>query len=182
MRKDENIYIRLLSLNDVHDFLRFEKNNQDFFQTYTMKRSPDYYTIDFQKDLFNEKIEKAKNESEYNFGIFKIENDELIGTIGLFRILRGPLQSAIVGYSLSKDYNGKGYATEAVKLVVEYAFTTLKLHRIEAGVMPHNIGSIRVLEKAGFEKEGISKSNVKINGKWEDHQVLAIINPDESSL
>jgi ribosomal-protein-alanine N-acetyltransferase len=45
--------------------------------------------------------------------------------------------------------------------------------------MPHNIGSIRVLEKAGFEKEGISKSNVKINGKWEDHQVLAIINPNE---
>lgn len=179
MREDGNIYIRLLSLNDVHDFLQLEKNNQEFFQSYTMKRSPDYYTIDYQKDLLNQKIEKAKNDSEYNFGIFKIDNDELIGTIGLFRIMRGPLQSAIVGYSLSKDHNGKGYATEAVKLVVEYAFTNLRLHRIEAGVMPHNIGSIRVLEKAGFEKEGISKSNVKVNGKWEDHQVLAIINSDE---
>ncbi len=45
--------------------------------------------------------------------------------------------------------------------------------------MLHNIGLIRVLEKAGFEKEGISKSSVKINGKWEDHQVLAIIHPNE---
>ncbi|MDQ6598220.1 N-acetyltransferase [Bacillus salipaludis] len=179
MLKAQNIYIRLLTLNDGNDLLQLEKNNQEFFQIYTMKRSSDYYTIEFQKDLIKQKIEKANKDIEYNFGIFKIDNGELIGTIGLFRILRGPLQSAIVGYSLSKNQNGKGYATEALKLVLEYAFSTLKLHRIEAGVMPHNVGSIRVLEKAGFEKEGISKSNVKINGKWEDHQVLAIINPNE---
>jgi [ribosomal protein S5]-alanine N-acetyltransferase len=179
MQKAQYIYTRLLSLNDAYDVLQFELDNQEFFQTYTMKRPSDYYKLDFQKDLINLKIEKAKNDIEYNFGIFKIDNDELIGTIGLFRILRDPLQSAIIGYSLSKNHNGKGYATEAVKLVLDYAFTILKLHRIEAGVMPHNLGSIRVLEKAGFEKEGISKSNVKINGKWEDHQVLAIINPKE---
>jgi ribosomal-protein-alanine N-acetyltransferase len=179
MLKGQNIYIRLLTINDVNDLLQLEKNNQEFFQKYTMKRPSDYYTVDFQKDLINQKIEKAKNDTDYNFGIFKIDNDELIGTIGLFHVMRGPSQSAMVGYSLSKNHNGKGYTTEAVKLVLDYAFTTLKLHRIEAGVMPHNIGSIRVLEKAGFEKEGISKSNVKINGKWEDHQVLAIINPNE---
>ncbi len=45
--------------------------------------------------------------------------------------------------------------------------------------MPHNIPSIRVLEKGGFHKEGIAKKNVKINGNWEDHQVLAIINPHD---
>lgn len=179
MQKAQNIYIRLLSLNDANDILQLEKKNQEFFQAYTIKRSPDYYTISFHKDLINQKMEKAKKDSEYNFGIFKIDDDELIGTISLFRILRGPLQSALVGYSLDKDHNGKGYATEAVKLVVNYAFTTLQLHRIEAGVMPHNIGSIRVLEKAGFIQEGISKSNVKINGKWEDHKILALINPTD---
>ncbi|MDF9767149.1 RimJ/RimL family protein N-acetyltransferase [Bacillus velezensis] len=51
---------------------------------------------------------------------------------------------------------------------------------IEAGVMPHNKASIRVLEKAGFHKEGIARKNVKINGKWEDHQVLAIIHPEDT--
>lgn len=61
----------------------------------------------------------------------------------------------------------------------KYAFDHLQLHRIEAGVMPHNKASIRVLEKAGFHKEGVAKKNVKINGKWEDHQVLAIINPED---
>ncbi len=69
--------------------------------------------------------------------------------------------------------------TETVRLVVDYAFHELKLHRIEAGVMPRNLGSMRVLEKAGFHKEGIARKNVKINGVWEDHQVLAILNPDD---
>lgn len=80
------------------------------------------------------------------------------------------------GYYLDLQHNGKGYMTEAVKLIVRFAFEDINLHRIEAGVMPHNIGSISVLEKAGFHKEGIAQKNVKINGKWEDHQVLAIVN------
>ncbi len=82
-----------------------------------------------------------------------------------------------MGYSLDQEHNGKGYTTEAAKLVVKYAFETLNLHRIEAGVMPDNIASIRVLEKAGFHKEGIARKNVKINGRLEDHQMLAILNP-----
>ena len=68
--------------------------------------------------------------------------------------------------------------TEAVKLVVRYAFEVLSFHRIEAGVMPHNVGSMKVLLKAGFTKEGIARKNVRINGKWEDHQTLAILEED----
>lgn len=95
-----------------------------------------------------------------------------------FSDVRGSLQSAFIGYFLDGKHNGKGYATKAVKLIVDYAFNELKLYRIEAGVMPHNKASIRMLEKAGFHKEGITRKNVKIKGKWEDHQVLAIIHPE----
>ena len=91
--------------------------------------------------------------------------------------MRGPLQSAVLGYALDQKHNNKGYTTEAVELVVGYAFRKLALHRIEADVMPGNDASIRVLEKAGFHKEGIALQNVQINGEWQDHQVLAIINP-----
>ena len=69
--------------------------------------------------------------------------------------------------------------TEAINFAVDYAFKELKLHRIEAGVMPHNKGSIKVLEKAGFHKEGIAKENVRINGRWEDHQTLAIVKNED---
>lgn len=179
MLKSQTIYIRLMTLNDTDNLLQLEKSNKDFFEKYSVDRPADYFTKDVQRDLINKSVEKASQDSEYNFGIFKIDNDELIGTIAIFHILRGPKQSASVGYSVSQKHNGKGYTTEAVNLVVDYAFNTLLLHRIEAGAMPHNIGSIRVLEKAGFQKEGLSKKNVKINGTWEDHQLLAILNPND---
>ncbi|MGO0190763.1 GNAT family N-acetyltransferase [Bacillus velezensis] len=96
-----------------------------------------------------------------------------------FRWFGTPSKALLSVIFLDGKHNGKGYATKAVKLAVDYAFNELKLHRIEAGVMPHNKASIRVLEKAGFHKEDIARKNVKINGKWEDHQVLAIIHPED---
>jgi [ribosomal protein S5]-alanine N-acetyltransferase len=70
--------------------------------------------------------------------------------IGLFKIERGPAQKGMVGYSLGKELKGKGYMTEALTLIVDFGFDQLKLHRIESEVMPHNITSIKILEKTGY--------------------------------
>jgi [ribosomal protein S5]-alanine N-acetyltransferase len=172
----QNIYIRQLNIDDAEDLLQLQVENKDFFEKYAMERSPDFYTLESQLKRLQMMDENAKQDLDYFFGIFTNENS-LIGTINLFAVMRGFIQSAFVGYFLDQRHNGKGYTTEAVKLIVKYSFEELKLHRVEAGVMPHNIGSIRVLEKAGFEKEGLARKNVKINGKWEDHQQMAIVNP-----
>jgi len=174
-----NVYLRMLDVNDAEELLNFEVKNRVFFKPFTYIKDESFYTVEFQQERIKSNKEKSDNDQYYFFGIYLRETDELIGNTMLAEILRGDLQSCFVGYSLAEQQNGKGYTTEAVKLVVDYAFTELKLHRIEAGVMPHNIGSIRVLEKSGFHKEGIAKKNVRINGKWEDHQVLAIINENE---
>jgi len=179
MSKNFNVYIRPLALSDAIELLNLEKRNRAFFQNYSITHPENYWTLETHKELIEKWEENTKKEIEYRFGIFTINDDILIGTIGLFQVFRGPRESALLGYSLDQAHNGKGYTTEATKLVVNYAFEILKLHRIEAGVMPDNIGSIRVLEKAGFHKEGIAKKNVKINGSWEDHQMLAIINPND---
>lgn len=174
--KGSRILVKILEDNDAEKLLDLELKNRDFFQTYTPLRECDFYTLEGQLDRIRKNKEKKDLDELYSFGIYVIETEELIGNITLTEVLRGPLQSCYIGYYLDKNYNGKGYMTEAVRLVVSYAFNELKLHRLEAGVMPHNIGSIKVLEKSGFHKEGIAKKNVKINGRWEDHQVLAIVN------
>lgn len=179
MSKISNIYIRPLILSDSVELLSLEKRNRAFFENYSIEHPENYWTLESHKELIVKWEQNTKKELEYRFGIFKIGDDTLIGTIGLFQVFRGPRESALLGYSLDREHNGKGYTTEATKLVVNFAFEILKLHRIEAGVMPDNIGSIRVLEKAGFHKEGIALKNVKINGAWEDHQMLAIINPKD---
>ncbi len=172
-----NVYIRPLTQADAPQLLYIEKKNQALFDRYSPARPENYLTIEMQQELIGRWEENAKNDKEYRFGIFLISDDSLIGTIGLFQVTRSIRESAIFGYSLDQDHNGKGYTTEAAKLVVDYAFQTLHLHRLEAGVMPHNIGSIRVLEKAGFHNEGLAHKNIKINGKWEDHYSFAIVNP-----
>lgn len=179
MSKNNHVYIRPLILSDAVELLSLEKRNRAFFENYSLNHPENYWTLETQKELIEKWEQNTKKEIEYRFGIFKINDDILIGTIGLFQVFRGPRESALLGYSLDQEHNGKGYTTEATNLVVNYAFEILKLHRIEAGVMPDNIGSIRVLEKAGFHKEGIAKKNVKINGSWEDHQMLAILNPND---
>jgi ribosomal-protein-alanine N-acetyltransferase len=146
---------------------------------YTGTREQEFYTLEGQLQRIQRNLEKKDLDQNYSFGIFLIENGEMIGTIALFEVLRAHLQSCFVGYFIDKEQNGKGYMTEAVRLLVTYSFEELKLHRIEAGVMPHNIGSMKVLMKSGFHKEGIARKNVKIDGTWQDHQVLAIINEND---
>ncbi len=92
---------------------------------------------------------------------FLRENDKLIGDISLTQIVRGDLQSCYTGFTLDKEHNTKGYTTEALQLVVDFAFRELKLHRIEAGAMLDNIASIRVLEKVGFKKRRYSERKYK---------------------
>lgn len=176
MMNGKEIYLRPFVCGDAAALLQLQIENREFFEMFSMERKPDFYTLEGQLDRIAAFESDCSDDLAYTFGIFTKE-DALIGTINLFQVLRGSLQSAFIGYFLDKKHNGKGYTTEAVQLLVNYAFNGLNLHRIEAGVMPHNLASIRVLEKAGFHKEGIARKNVKIKGKWEDHQVLAIINP-----
>ena len=76
---------------------------------------------------------------------------------------------------MDEKFIGRGIVTEAVRLVMEFAFSTLNIHRIEAYVAPQNLGSIRVLEKSGFTREGLLRELLFINGKWVDHYMYAIL-------
>lgn len=178
----KNIYIKLLERSDLQALFDIETRNKAFFQQYAPDRDSDFYSLDGQIKRLKEIEERKEKGLGYSFGIYLHGTHKLIGQIGLFKIERGSAQKGMVGYSLDKVHNGKGYMTEALPLIIEFGFNELKLHRIEAEVMPHNIGSIKLLMKAGFHKEGISKKNVKINGSWEDHQVLAILNEEDIDI
>ncbi|MFG0211651.1 GNAT family N-acetyltransferase [Brevibacillus porteri] len=176
----ENIYVRLVQEADAQSLLALEVRNRDFFQNFTGTREEAFYTLEGQIDRIKSSMALKEEDRGYVFVIAEKGQDEIIGEVILSEVVRENLQSCWIGYFLDKEHNGKGYMTEAVKLVVDYAFEIVGLHRLEAGVMPHNIGSIKVLLKAGFHKEGIAKKNVNINGRWEDHQTLAIVKEEQT--
>ncbi|WP_164545805.1 GNAT family N-acetyltransferase [Paenibacillus albus] len=175
MIQGNNVYIRFFENADAESLLELHVSNHELFQKYSPTFADDFYTLDSKRNYISDSHKQRDEDKKYSFGIFLNENDTLVGSISINHIYRGPLQRGMIGYQLDAQYNGRGFTTEAVSLAVAYAFNELKLHRIDAGVMLSNIGSMRVLEKAGFHKEGIERRGVLINGQWEDHQILAIL-------
>lgn len=172
------IYIRFFEDQDAQSLLDLHVRNREFFQKYSPIFQEESYTYEGIRNFIRESVTQREEDKNYAFGIFSKQTHELVGEISLARVVRGPLQRCMVGYSLDSQFNGKGFTTEAVSLAVEFAFIELKLHRVEAGVMPSNTGSMRVLEKAGFHKEGLEQKGVMINGSWEDHFIFSIISED----
>jgi ribosomal-protein-alanine N-acetyltransferase len=109
------------------------------------------------------------------FFIFENRSGRLTGGITLGNIRHGVAQSGHIGYWIGERFAGQGLMVDAVKLVISFAFDSLRLHRLEAACIPGNARSIRVLEKAGFQREGLLKSYLKINGVWQDHYLYALI-------
>ncbi len=97
----------------------------------------------------------------------------LIGKIALSGIMRGAMYGAYLGYWMSEDVQGRGYVTEALRAVLDFAFGPAGLHRVQAAIMPRNARSLRVIEKLGFRREGYAERYLQIAGKWEDHIVFA---------
>ena len=98
------------------------------------------------------------------------------GTIGQIR--RGVAQSATIGYWVGVNHAGQGYMSRALRAALAYCFSNLRLHRVEAACLPSNIASIRVLESAGFKREGLARSYLRINGRWQDHLLFAVLEND----
>ncbi len=117
----------------------------------------------------------ANIDRAYSFLIFKDEDKDLIGGINVFNVRRGVSQSASLGYWVGKKFSRKGYMNEALEILLPSLFIDLRLNRIEAATLKNNIASRGLLEKIGFVKEGICRSYLKINGKWEDHVLYSLL-------
>lgn len=115
-------------------------------------------------------------QNKYVFAIFN-KQAEFVGLFGL-NIGNAKYRTAEVWYKIHPSFWGKGYATEALKAVLHFVFHTLGLHRIEAGCATQNIASARVLEKAGFAKEGLHRGILPIRGAWVDNYSFAILEKD----
>lgn len=118
--------------------------------------------------------ESMHNKDKYEFAII-LEN-KLVGGI----VLENPNSNKKifeVGYYISRPYWGKGIATEALKILSKYAFNTLKLRKIWAGIISHNPASGRVLEKAGFKLEGRQEKHIFKNNRYYDELSYGLLRP-----
>lgn len=110
--------------------------------------------------------------------IIRRDDAELLGAITLDNIRRGPAQAGTTGYWIGEPFARHGYMREAVEALVHHAFTALDLSRIEAGCLPENLPSRRLLESCGYKYEGVAQSYLQINGRWRNHVLYANLRSD----
>ncbi len=110
--------------------------------------------------------------------LIRRSDDGLLGAITLDNIRRGPAQAGTTGYWIGQPFARQGYMREAVAALVHYAFSTLDLSRIEAGCLPENTPSRRLLEQCGYKYEGVAQSYLQINGRWRNHVLYANLRHD----
>jgi ribosomal-protein-alanine N-acetyltransferase len=175
----DRLILKVLKPHQAQQVLDYYLRNKDFLQNWEPERGRRFYTYDYQQELLKEEYQEIKDKSKLRLWIYKKEDKEkTIGSICFSNIIYGNFLSCFLGYKLDKEEINKGYTTEAVKKGISIMFEEYKLHRVEANIIPENTGSIKVVEKAGFEKEGYSKRYLNINGKWRDHIHFAIYNDE----
>jgi len=113
----------------------------------------------------------------YAWAVADRHTDDLVGTTTLFS-LNGPQRRAEIGYSLLSLHQGKGYASEALRLAISHAFDILGLERIEADIDPRNLASCRLVEKLGFKREGLLRQRWRVNGETCDSALYGLLLPE----
>jgi ribosomal-protein-alanine N-acetyltransferase len=176
--KGARVTLRLPEPSDFHEWSALRQASRGFLEPWEPRWSPD----EFERHAWRQRIQRYREDFARGHAIafFIVENSsrKLAGGITVGNIRRGVAQSAQIGYWVGERFAGKGFMVDAVRLVVPYAFNVLRLHRIEAACIPGNTRSIRVLEKAGFTREGLLRSYLKINGSWQDHYLFSLVEGD----
>ena len=141
---------------------------RDFLAPFEPVRAESFFTEATQRVRLTEIAERRRMGAGYSWLI--LDDGVVAGMISLSNVVRGPFQSGNIGYFVAREHNGRGLATSAVELVVDEAFSTVGLHRVEAGTLLDNARlPARLLQKAGFEQFGLAKRYLHIGGAWRDH-------------
>jgi ribosomal-protein-alanine N-acetyltransferase len=149
-----------------------EPDDYDFLQRH-WNSAPIRRMTNQQTPLQREDIESKIESSDSSVFLLVVADDSPVGLIWLFDIshVNGRVE---VGYWITDSAQGKGYATEALEAVTTYAFEELRLHKIVARVFAGNTPSIAVLERVGFEREGVVSEHYFVNGEFLDTYLFGL--------
>ncbi len=157
---------RPLAAGDQDEFLTLARASAELhYPWYTMPATP---------EEFRAYLGRYAQPATEGFLICLRDGGAMAGMVTVDSIIRGRFQSASVSYGAFAPAAGRGYMSEGLALVIEHAFTELRLHRLEANIQPANQASLRLAQRAGFRREGYAPAMLFIDGAWRDHERWAI--------
>jgi [ribosomal protein S5]-alanine N-acetyltransferase len=169
----EGVVLRTPQMTDYTEWAALRENSRAFLTPW----EPTWPEDDLSRGAFRRRIrryvEDLRADLGYAFLIMRGADNALVGGLTIANVRRGVAQAGSLGYWMGQPFARQGYMTAAVRAIVPFAFTTLRLHRLEAACIPTNTGSIRLLENTGFVREGYAREYLCIDGVWQDHLLYA---------
>lgn len=165
------VELRPLAEGDFAEWQAVRRANRDWLAPWEPRQHSSQPDVVEDRMAFAARCSARDRERQmdagYGFGVFA--EGRLVGEMNLSGVQRGPFQSGHVGYWIDHRCAGREYTPEALVVVLDHAFESLGLHRVQINIIPRNQASRRVVEKLGIRHEGVALRYLEINGRWEDH-------------
>ncbi|WP_158085662.1 GNAT family N-acetyltransferase [Henriciella aquimarina] len=153
---------------DPRQVAQFLSLNRERFQPFSPTRSDHYFTDAHWKAACKAARAEWRDDKAYRFCIVH-NNADVIGKIDVDQVIRGPFESAVLGYMLDRRYEGQSVMRRALEDVLTLAFGDFSLHRVQAAIMPHNARSRTLITRLGFREIGLAERHLRLDGEWRDH-------------
>lgn len=172
------VVLRPPLMGDYEDWAMIRERSREFLTPW----EPTWPLDDLTRSAFRRRLkryaEDQRSDQSYAFFIFTADRRTLLGGLTLANVRRGVAQAASVGYWIGEPFARRGLMGAAVRAIMPYSFSVLRLHRLEAACIPTNTASIRLLESCRFAREGYARQYLCINGIWQDHLLYARLKDD----
>lgn len=170
----DRFVIRAGRVDDAAAVVDYYTRNRAHLAGTSPLRAEAFYTEEYWRAALASA--QAGFEADRQLGTCLFDGARVVGVINLSNFVRGAFHACHLGYAIDPQLEGRGLMTRAVGLVVEFAFGSLGMHRVMANYLPENTRSARLLERLGFEREGLAKKYLLIDGVWRDHVLTARVN------
>ncbi len=161
------ITLRKPTLADQGEFLALARASRALHQPWV--------TAPLTPQQFTNYLSSMEGAAHCALCVCERKSSSVVGVVNITHIVLGKFCSAYLGYYVFAGFERQGYMREGLQAAAQYAFTKLKLHRLEANIQPDNLASIALVKACGFAKEGYSPRYLKIGSQWQDHERWAVV-------
>lgn len=175
------VYLRSPAERDWRAYVEVRAASRKFLEPWEPTWPPDALGREAYFRRLNRYAADWRDGVGHSFFIFGNDDDALLGGISMSNVRRGVAQCGTLGYWISEPHARQGYMNEALRLIIEFCFGQLGLHRIEAACLPQNEASQKLLQRADFTQDGYARKYLKIRGEWQDHLLYSLLAEDHKS-
>jgi ribosomal-protein-alanine N-acetyltransferase len=172
------VFLRPLRQTDWREWAALREDSREFLVPW----EPAWPHDALSRTAFRRRVRAYDREWQqgtgYSLMVVRRDDDILLGGLTLSNLRRGVAQCGSLGYWIGARYARQGYMTEGLAGMLTFCFEDLGLHRLEAACLPSNAASKRLLACMAFHEEGYARKYLRINGKWQDHVLFALLRED----